>query len=692
LSNPVFSASEIFDRIQQSVDGARSRPAAICFDFFDTLVHRSILPEETKKIAASQLAEQMGDGLGGEALYQVRHILEKRLCNSNQVNGYDAEFNLTELAVEMHARLQRLRVDNDFKDEQDFIKRFIEIELGVERSVQQVDDQIVEILKYSHAQGVTTAIISDFYLPGEAFSQLLDHHGLSEHVDHLFVSADYLRTKGHNGRLYKISADKIGCEPAQMIMIGDTPHADGTQARAQGLTAYCLKASSAPFVAKPAENEVFEKALLRNRAPFYAEMGLSLHWFIQRLFITVLADGRDNLFCCSKEGEFLQKLFIRYQDLKFGRQVIRSHYLYVSRKATFIGSLEALEQESFTRLFSHYRDQSLTEFLQSLNFSEELTADICKQLQLDSLTRHYDLKNHPDFKILLQASVFKNWYEKIRNEQRENLLAYLSHFKVDFAEAGLTLVDVGWKGSIQNNIFYALGENIEVHGYYLGLLSPTEIKRKNRKTGILFHDVPTHSDYIHVFNNNRSLYEMLLGASHGSADGYYFKEQFRQAKSDHHSYLVEVGDKPYIPKVALLDLPEERALYSKTIQPLQEVFFKLHEDLTKHSGSGTAESPSLDWLARKHARMVFKPRKAEVELFAKLYHLENFGLFEFTEFDDSRPVSTVQKLKNLWPLKKNPEAFLETGIWPPIILRRLGLGFLTAIDGKKRFNRFFGPD
>ena len=52
----------------------------------------------------------------------------------------------------------------------------------------------------------------------------------------------------------------------------------------------------------------------------------------------------------------------------------------------------------------------------------------------------------------------------------------------------------------------------------------------------------------------------------------------------------------------------------------------------------------------------------------------------------------VQKLKNLWALKKNPEAFLQTGIWPPIILRRLGLGFLTAYDGRKRFNRVFGPE
>ena len=356
------------------MSGEQPCPAAICFDFFDTLVHRSVPPEETKKIAARQLAGRLNEGLSGDALYQIRNILEKRLCSKNQANGYDPEFSLTALAAQLHARLQRVKVGDNLEDVQQFIKHFAELELSVERNVQYANDQIVEILKYCHGQGVTTAIISDFYLPGELFMQLLEHHGFAECADFLFVSADYLVTKGHHGRMYEIAADKIGCEPAQMVMIGDNPHADDIQARAKGLTAYCLKHSSTPSVAKPVESVEFEQALRRNRAPFFEEMGLSLHWFTQRLFLTVLADGRDHLFFCSKEGEFLQKLFVRYQELKFGRQIVQSHYLYVSRKATFIGSLKPLEQESFTRLFSLYRDLSLAEFLQSLNFSEALAA------------------------------------------------------------------------------------------------------------------------------------------------------------------------------------------------------------------------------------------------------------------------------------------------------------------------------
>ena len=168
--------------------------------------------------------------------------------------------------------------------------------------------------------------------------------------------------------------------------------------------------------------DLVEEALQNNKAPFFAEMGLSLHWFICRLFLKALADGRQDLFFCSKEGEFLQKLFIDYQQLKFGRQVIDSHYLYVSRKATFVCSLKRLEEESFDRLFVHYRDLSLSEFLQSLNFSEARAADICKELQLDAATRHFDLKNHSDFQQLIQAPLFKDHYDRLRTQQRNKFL------------------------------------------------------------------------------------------------------------------------------------------------------------------------------------------------------------------------------------------------------------------------------
>ncbi len=686
----ILPASELIDNVKQIIGDMTPLPAVVCFDFFDTLVLRTVSPEDTKRLAAEKLSGEIKTNLNADEIYQLRNMLELRFCRENLEAGNDPEFNLVELAGAMHNRLYTFGLFEGEEDSNKFSNRIIEIELAVEKKVQRINKDVADLLKYCHDKGVTTAIISDFYLPQKYFLELLNHHGLRDQVDHLFVSADQRLTKGHSGRLYRFAAKAIGCNPEQMIMIGDNPQADVSQATAQGLTAYCLEAPLSISRKKSENFGQYEEALQNNKAPFFAEMGLSLHWFIRRLFLTALVDGRQDLFFCSKEGEFLQKLFIDYQQLKFGRQVIDSHYLYVSRKATFVCSLKRLERESFDRLFVHYRDLSLIEFLQSLNFFEKQAIKICSELQLDYRTRHFDLKNHADFKRLVQSPLFNDQYDRLRTQQRQNFLRYLSHFNVDLQRDGLALVDVGWKGSIQNNIYYALGEQVAVHGYYLGLLSPTEIRKKNQKSGILFHDVPAHSEYIHVFNNNRSLFEMMLGASHGSAAGYYFGEQFEQEERDANITLISVGDEPEMPQIALVDLPDERELYTTQIEPLQEFYARLHEAMTKLSRTSAEESPDFAWVARKHARMVFKPRGREVDLFSKLYHLENFGLFEFTAFDNPDRISFVKRLKNLWALKKDPAAFLETGIWPPIILRRLGLGFLTPLDGQKRFNRIFG--
>jgi hypothetical protein len=254
------------------------------------------------------------------------------------------------------------------------------------------------------------------------------------------------------------------------------------------------------------------------------------------------------------------------------------------------------------------------------------------------------------------------------------------------------MVDVGWKGSIQNNIKRCLPENTMVTGYYIGLLSPTEVSKTNRKYGVLFSDVPEHSPFIHVFNNNRSLFEMLLGATHGSADGYFGRAVFADEKKHRESMAyTEVEANGDGTVVSVLDLPEERNLFQEKIKPLQTGYLQMNGELNRIYIENLKSSPDFEWFARRHARMVFQPEKKEVLFFSMLYHLENFGLFEFTDFQAGGKILLSQKLKNLRMLLKDPAMMLETGVWPPVIFRRLGLEFLQPLDGRKRLKRLFSP-
>ncbi len=691
---PVLSAQQILAEVKKSLEDRSSSIEAVCFDFFDTLVARSVTPEETKKIAAAQLADLLPEGITADLLYRIRSVLERQECAENLSKGLDPEFNLITLAKKLFAILSPMAETGILTSPDAFVTILVDIELAVEQQVQVLRHDVVEILRYCHEQGRKTIVISDFYLPAAHFTKLLGLHGLAESVDDLFISADFSLNKGHSGRLYDVVCRTLDLPPGAMLMIGDNVHADGRMARARGLSCYCLQQSQGMVsgmertesrMANDTE-KVYSSLFAVNKASFFPEMGLTLHFFIHNLFLQAVRDCRQTLFFCSKEGEFLRKLFICYQEIRFGRQVIDSHYLYVSRKATYICSCRDIDSEDFHRLFVHYRDLSLLEFLQSLNLSQTTALDLCHELHLEPLTRHQDLKTHKDFRTLFCSDIFRACYESHRQYQRENFLNYLDSFGIDFFKDGLALVDVGWKGSIQNNIFQTFAGRVRVSGYYIGLLSPTEVFQNNEKKGILFADVPEHSPFIHVFNNNRSLFEMMLGASHGSADGYFTEKERAIVGNTRQSSFIEDG----CPLVTVLDLPEERKLYNELIAPLQEVYYTLNEALSRQLLSTEPTLPSLQWFARRHARMVFKPTPAEIDFYSGLYHLENFGLFEFTAFQKGQKLPVLARMKNLRNLLRDPAGHLETGVWPPIILRRLGLDFLIRLEGRKRYKTVFG--
>ncbi|MCW5203995.1 hypothetical protein VU12_13790, partial [Desulfobulbus sp. US4] len=140
--------------------------------------------------------------------------------------------------------------------------------------------------------------------------------------------------------------------------------------------------------------------------------------------------------------------------------------------------------------------------------------------------------------------------------------------------------------------------------------------------------------------------------------------------------------------VTTLDLPEERRLFGEKIQPIQEQIFADACRLNQAFLRSGCTVPEPEWFARRHARMVFTPTTEEVEFFERLYHLENFGVFEYTDFCTDAHLSVKERWQNFVTLRKDP-AILEMGTWPPIILRRLGLDFYRHINGYRRLRREF---
>lgn len=670
----------------------------VCFDYFDTLITRTVQPEFTKQLAASSLSLLINGLCTADRLYEIRRDLEKEMCEESLASGGELEFYLQDFAPRF---LVLLRNENgEFPigwDDKQFTKLILDIELTVEKKVQEVCADTAGILKSLKDAGCRTVLISDFYLPSSHFIPMMEHHDLADLFDHIYVSADYGLAKG-SGRLYDKVISDLGCDPENMVMIGDNPHSDVSMANERGIKSVFLENPEKKDFYSTwnrdehlTGNKVAERFSRGNGASvMFSEMGFSLWFFISRLVEELLSRQVSNVFFFSKEGEFLKRLFDRYQEDLFGQQVINSHYLLVSRKATFLASLRPLEEEDFSRLFNYYRDISLRDFLLSLNLEESIASGICEDVGLEYETRHHDFPNHPDFLKLKSSDVFRDVYEVRRSRQRQNLKNYIESFKVDYNDEGLTIVDVGWKGSIQDNLYHVFDKEVAFTGYYVGSLIAPNKSENNLKNGLLFDDSPAPGHYFDVFNNNRSLFEMVLGATHGSADGYFTEEEFESLPADHKKVVarsIDTGNGEL--NIATLDLPEERELFNEQIKPLQDHYYSTFVALNNAFGRSQCLSPQPEWFAKQHARMVFKPEKGEIDFFERLYHLENFGVFEYTNFQAGSRLPMKQRLKNLLNIMRDRQV-LESGIWPPIILRRLGLGKYRHVDGAIRHRKAFG--
>ncbi len=668
----------------------------ICIDYFDTVITRTVAPEHTKIIASAALSQLLGGSFSGIDLYRIRQDLELSLTNRNAEETGELDFCLHDLGQRFWAAIKERNPGFSQLSRQEFAVALINIEVVVEKAVQVVCPEVLHVMQLLRKKDIPLILVSDFYLPQENFKDILRSLGIESLFSRIYISSSHGKSKG-SGKIYAQIAEDFHCSPEQMLMIGDNAHADIRMAREFGVPTLHLK--------RPAQADVYasflkERSQANNglaahleKLPLhghFSEMACSLWLFTHRLFQELRREGAKDVFFLSKEGEFLKDLFILYQNEVFGAEQIRSHYLLASRKATFLPSLRPLAEEDFLRLFAHYRDISIGDFLQSLNFGEDLINEVRLQLAFDCEERFFDLRHRPEFAALLDLPIFRRGYEEKRSEQRANFRTYLDSFGVNAARDGLNLVDVGWKGSIQDNIFHILDRQVAIHGYFIGSFHATERCGKNLKKGLLFDNYQQLSPFYAVYNNNRSLYEMMLGATHGSADCYVAAQQYNRETEHAHlavSAVIKTDDGDLY--VLVLDLSEERALYDDAIRPLQDRMRRIFSLLDQGYLCAECPEPDPEWFARRHARMVFMPRKEEVDFFAGLYHLENFGIFEYTNFQTGNRLTLRQRWRNLRNVLRDP-AILETGIWPPIILRRLGLGFLQHLDGKRRYLREFG--
>ncbi len=352
-----------------------------------------------------------------------------------------------------------------------------------------------------------------------------------------------------------------------------------------------------------------------NESVPYAAYVYSLYLFTERLYMACARDGVKNLFFLSREGQILKVLFDCYLTL-VNNNSIKTHYFFTSRISSFVASLKSVEVENFDTLLRSYKHLSLSKFMENCGFKAEQIIYIKEnaELNFDFEKIITDISDSVELKTLKKNKCFVSIYNKIRTEQRKNFLLYLDSFHTDIQSEGFHIVDVGWKGTIQDNFYRILGDDIQIVGYYLGLNETTNYNELTAKKGILFSCTDCFSPFYDVFFYDNLFFERLLVADHGGVIGYI--------KNEEGNVSINLDSKSEDDKNKRLILEtQESIIYN---------FKQIHQWNETYEAE---EADRISAIARIHLSTVLNYEEREKKLQNEMLnnHSENFGILSFAK-------------------------------------------------------------
>jgi len=627
----------------------------ILVDFFDTVVERTCHPEVVKRKWSAALIDSYRVSHSVEQLYALRLRIEGGLCASSQMQGDDAEFRYDDMSLALYYELQRAGISGQLPEVGAFIAYCRELEMAIELSVQKPILATLNMLRAEKAKGKKIHLVSDFYLDQQSIIYFATYHGFADIFDSFFVSSENKRTK-KEGRAYDVVMTKLGLDPKKTIMLGDNAHSDVAMSASRGLFAHHLPADQHRYDSNlQADRErlgiekKISQVIVEDKFSFNWVSG-AIYLFTRRLYWALATKKAKNVYFFAREGEFLQKAFDSYQaSLPEGFSRITSHYMYVSRRATYLPSLGPIGNSTFNKLLYQYGSCSLSAFLKSINLDDYLAGLKQRFPLVDFEEQHLNIAALPAFTALMEDTEFRAIYDRERNEQNINLNGYCDLLIAEKRDEPIHVVDVGWKGSIQDNLVKVTQRNII--GYYFGILDGAECQRNNVKEGLLFDHQWGQLTGDSMFNEFRAGFEVFMGASHGS--------------------LKKYGDG--VENFVFDDNDAELAFFHDQIAPFQERALHQFSSFTKIERMHSVSDHEIGKAVKKaYFRGVMLPSKHEREKFASIKHYENFGVFNFSAFAQNKR-SALSYFKRL---VKNPRHTLGSAWWKPLDFHANGVGYL----------------
>jgi len=516
----------------------------ITIDVWDTLLRRKCHPDAVKKYVSNFLlnnyfARIKPEYLESSKLTEARQSAEGEIGESYRSSGMDDEYGLLEV--------YRLWLEIVFKTTDNMEMIFHElqtVEMDQEKHVVYADPDIEHFL--SSYRSRSRVFVSDFYMGAENLMELIHHVRLGHLVARGYSSCEHYLNK-RSGRFFEIVLNRENVNAGSVLHIGDNLHSDVSVPKGLGIESiqYFPKVESEFRATLKKEFEAREKSVfeiaskhsisnvqsstLAGSARELYEYGLTCSPLIIGFVLFVMEQcirhQHKRVYFFTREGEFFKRVYDTLRDSQpLGQQAPPSEILEVSRLATFGPSLREFTPKELMRIWNLYSTQSVAALLKSLNVdldaaTEHLTRhgiDVQEPVQYPWMDqRILDLLSDPPFCRFLTDEI---------GEKRRSLLKYLEQKGLSASSRSAAIVDIGWRGTIQDNLAFLLPD-CQFDGYYMGLERFLNTQPSNARKAAFGPDLNRSewANYSEFFRAVAPL-EMLCNSSSGSVVGYTVKE------------------------------------------------------------------------------------------------------------------------------------------------------------------------
>lgn len=453
----------------------------VTFDVWDTLVTRDRPADCAKTATARRMRLRLGsDAPSVWELYRLRVDVEAELAAA----AVDEEYELREVL-----RVVLDRVDAGPDADGGFVDELFDAEVADEIAGTRLVPDVVDVLDrmLRRPDPPVVRLLSDFYIGAGPLGALLRHHGLDLDRAPLTVSCESGTSK-RLGTAFTAVRDEAAVD-GWHVHIGDNPHADVERAIDAGATAALIRHEAARFpgpgalepqwfdeVVTDLLDELGEVAHAGRRAQdddpsATAAFRSGVRWsllpvaLVQGAIETAAHLGVDRIYYSSREGAFLRDVHHQVGSVLAGRDAPHAQHLEISRVSTFGPSLRDFGDDEIARLSRQYTSMSPRTFLRSIGVTVEACRDDLARVGLTLDTPLDGLDDGRFVSFLRRPETTKRLQAELA-AARALLLGYLDG--VGFDGDRLVMSDVGWRGTLQDNLCWLRPDTI-VHGVYLGL-------------------------------------------------------------------------------------------------------------------------------------------------------------------------------------------------------------------------------